>query len=83
MTGMGDPVTILEHLRDESIHVDDSGELSETELEGKFVIGKLVERPRSEFGAGLRQLNAERRASLADELGRGLRTDTSSMETGR
>jgi hypothetical protein len=80
---MGDPVTILEYLRDSSIHVDDTGDLGEAELEGKFVVGKLVERERSEFGEGLRRLNEDRRASLADELGRGLRADTSSMETGR
>jgi 2-oxoglutarate ferredoxin oxidoreductase subunit beta len=83
MTGMGDPVDILNYFRDSSIHVDDTTDLSEEELEGKFVIGKLVERERSEFGDALRQLNSEREAKLAEELGRGLRQDTSAMETGR
>jgi hypothetical protein len=62
---------------------EDAQGVPEEELEGKFVVGKLVERKRSEFGAGLRQLNAEREAKLAEELGRGLRKDTSAMETGR
>jgi len=83
MTGMGDPVDILSHIRDSSIPLEETEGLSEEELEGKFVVGKLVERQRSEFGEELRRLNADRRAKLAEELGRGLRQDTSAMETGR
>jgi 2-oxoglutarate/2-oxoacid ferredoxin oxidoreductase subunit beta len=83
MTGMADPVTQLQHLRDASIHVDDARGMSEEELEDRFVVGKLVERRRSELGDGLRRLIAERRAALAAELGHGVRQDTSAMETGR
>jgi 2-oxoglutarate ferredoxin oxidoreductase subunit beta len=83
MTGMGDPVDILNFIKDSSVSWEDAEAHTEEELEGKFVVGKLVERKRSEFGAGLRRLNAERRAKLADELGRGLKQDTSAMETGR
>jgi 2-oxoglutarate ferredoxin oxidoreductase subunit beta len=83
MTGTSDPVTLLEQLRDASIHVDDTDGMSEEELEGRFVVGKLVERQRAEFGEGLRQLVAERRDSLRAELDQGLRQDTSALETGR
>jgi 2-oxoglutarate ferredoxin oxidoreductase subunit beta len=83
MTGMSDPVDILTFIRDSSVPWDEARDRSEEELEGRFVVGKLVERKRQEFGAGLRRLNAERRAKLAEELGRGLRHDTSAMETGR
>ena len=83
MTGTSDPVTLLKQLRDASIHVDDTQGMSEEELEGKFVVGKLVERQRAEFGDGLRQLISERRESISAELDRGLRQDTSALETGR
>jgi 2-oxoglutarate ferredoxin oxidoreductase subunit beta len=83
MIGTSDPVTLLKQLRDASIHVDDTQGLSEEELEGKFVVGKLVERQRAEFGDGLRQLISERRESIGAELERGLRQDTSGLETGR
>ena len=83
MTGTSDPVTLLEQLRDASIHVDDTKGMSEEELEGKFVVGKLVERQRGEFGDALRRLVAERRESLSAELENGLRQDTSALETGR
>jgi 2-oxoglutarate ferredoxin oxidoreductase subunit beta len=83
MTGTSDPVALLEQLRDASIHIDDTNGMSEEELEGKFVVGKLVERRQAEFGESLRRLVAERREFLAAELERGLRQDTSSLETGR
>jgi len=83
MIGTSDPVTMLQQLRDSSIHVDDTKGLSEEELEGKFVVGKLVERQRAEFGDGLQQLITQRRESLRTELGRDLRQDTSALETGR
>jgi len=83
MTGTSDPVTMLQQLRDSSIHVDETKGLSEEELEGKFVVGKLVERKRAEFGDGLQQLITQRRESLETELGRDLRQDTSALETGR
>ena len=83
MTGTSDPVALLEQLRDASIHIDDTEGMSEEELEGKFVVGKLVERKQAEFGESLRRLVAERREALAADLERGLRQDTSSLETGR
>jgi 2-oxoglutarate ferredoxin oxidoreductase subunit beta len=83
MTGMGDPVAQLEHLRDLSIHIEDAKDTPEDELEDRFVVGKLIERRRAEFGDGLQQLIADRRAALSDQLDGGLRQDTSALETGR
>ena len=50
------------------VHIDDTKGMSEEELDDKIVIGKLVERNRSEFGAELRALNAEREAHLREEF---------------
>jgi 2-oxoglutarate ferredoxin oxidoreductase subunit beta len=83
MTGMGDPVTQLKDLRDRSIHVDDAKGLPDEELEDRFVVGKLVEHRRAEFGDGLKELIDRRRESLTDQLEDGLRQDTSALETGR
>ena len=83
MTGMADPVAQLKDLRDRSIHIDDAGSLPEDELENRFVVGKLVERRRAEFGDGLQGLITDRRESLREELEGGLRQDTSTLETGR
>jgi 2-oxoglutarate ferredoxin oxidoreductase subunit beta len=68
MTSMSDPVRILEYFRDAAIHVEAARGMSEDELEGRIVVGKLVERDRREFGAGLRELNRERREALRAEL---------------
>ncbi len=70
-TGMRDAVTALHHFKDESIPVDEASEMSEEELEGKYVVGTLVERDRSEFTDGLRELNREREVWLRKELGCG------------
>jgi 2-oxoglutarate ferredoxin oxidoreductase subunit beta len=64
MTGMSDGVSILHHLKESSIHIDDTKGMSEDELEDKMVVGKLVERNRSELGDGLQALNDERREHL-------------------
>ncbi len=64
MTGMSDGVSILHMLNDNSIHIDETAGMSEDDLEDKMVIGKLVERNRSELGDGLLALNAERREIL-------------------
>ncbi|MFC1706020.1 thiamine pyrophosphate-dependent enzyme [Planctomycetota bacterium] len=68
--GMRDAVTILKHLRDTSVHMDDAGGMSEEELEERIVIGKLIERNRSEFADSLQKLNSERRAALRKDLER-------------
>jgi len=68
-TGMEDAVSILHYLKDSSIHFDDTAGMSEDELEDRIVIGKLVERDRSEFGGELRRVNAEREAVLREKFG--------------
>jgi len=70
-TGMREGIDILKYLRDASVNVDDAKGMSEEELEGKIVIGKLAERRRTEFCDGLRRLNQERRQALAAEFGVG------------
>jgi 2-oxoglutarate ferredoxin oxidoreductase subunit beta len=69
MTGMRDAVSILTHLKETSIHVDDTAGMSEEELEGKIVVGKLVERERSELTESLRELNRGRMVALEKEVG--------------
>jgi len=68
MTRMPDGVTILKHLRDTSIHVDDARGLSEEEMENRIVIGKLVERNRTSLTDGLQALNREREVALRARL---------------
>ncbi len=62
--GQKDAVTALEGFRDGSVHIDEAREMSEEELEGRIVVGKLVERSRGELTRGLRELNALRAAEL-------------------
>jgi 2-oxoglutarate ferredoxin oxidoreductase subunit beta len=69
--GMKDAVAALEHFRDTSIHVEDARGLSEEELDGKIVVGKLVERDRREFTECLAEVNRERERELAALLGNG------------
>ncbi len=84
LTGMSNPVDILRSYRDRSIPVEEAAGLSEEELEGRLVVGKLVERPRDELTQSLRRLNAERQQALRAELDDSThREDTSAMETGR
>ncbi|MBT3218013.1 MAG: 2-oxoacid:ferredoxin oxidoreductase subunit beta [Proteobacteria bacterium] len=64
-----DAVSALKHYRDTSIHVDDTGGMTEEELEDKIVVGKLIERHRVEFTDSLAKLNQERRKALREELG--------------
>lgn len=66
--GMKDAVSNLKYLRDNSIHVDETRGMSEEELEGKFVVGRLVERNQAEFTAGLNRVNREAQAQVLAEL---------------
>jgi 2-oxoglutarate ferredoxin oxidoreductase subunit beta len=58
--GLRDGVAFLEHFRDNSVNVKKAANMTEQELEGKIVIGKLVERERIELTESLRQINAAR-----------------------
>ena len=55
----------LRFYRDQSVRVHKAKEMSDEELEGKIVIGKLVERERTEFGASLRRINEKFREGRA------------------
>jgi 2-oxoglutarate ferredoxin oxidoreductase subunit beta len=47
----------LKFYRDQSVRVHKAREMSAEELEGKIVVGKLVERQRTEFVTSLRRIN--------------------------
>jgi len=84
LVGMANPVDILRSYRDRSIPVEEAAGLSEQELEGRLVVGKLVERRRDELTQSLRSLNRERQEALRAELDHSThRQDTTAMETGR
>ncbi len=84
LVGMPDAVTMLRQFRDTSIHIDETRDMSESELEGKIVVGKMIQRSRTELCESLRQINHDRKIELEKELsGAHKKRDTSSMETGR
>jgi 2-oxoglutarate/2-oxoacid ferredoxin oxidoreductase subunit beta len=66
--GMKDAVSNLKYLRDNSIAVADAKDMSEDELEGKFVVGRLVERNQAEFTDGLKNVNREAQAMVIESL---------------
>jgi 2-oxoglutarate ferredoxin oxidoreductase subunit beta len=68
MIGMSDPITILEHFQEVSVPVEQAQGLSEEELAGRIVVGKLVERDQKEFCDCLRELNQEREQALRADL---------------
>jgi 2-oxoglutarate ferredoxin oxidoreductase subunit beta len=51
----------LQEYKECSVRIEDTSGMSEEELEGKIVIGKLVEREKGEFTENLRKLNLELR----------------------
>ena len=55
--GMRDGVAFMEHFKKNSVRVAKSANMSEQELEGKIVVGKLVERDRVELTESLRRIN--------------------------
>ena len=68
--GQKDAVSALHHFKDSCIHVEDAEGMTEEELEGKFVVGRLVERHRSEFTESLANLNRQTQAEVAEALER-------------
>jgi 2-oxoglutarate ferredoxin oxidoreductase subunit beta len=68
MSGLKDGVAILKYLRDASIPVQEARDLTEEELEGRIVVGRLARRDRKEYTAALRELNDERAAELRSRL---------------
>ncbi len=69
-SGLPDAVAALNFFKEVSIHVDDTHGMSESELDEKIVVGRLVSRQRSEFTAGLAKVNREREQAIAHELRR-------------
>ena len=55
--GLRDGLAFMEHFKRNSVFVNRTGNRSEEELEGKIVVGKLVERDRIEFTESLRRIN--------------------------
>ena len=55
--GLRDGVAFMEYFKKNSVSVAKARGLSEQELEGKIVVGKLVERSRTEFTETLRRIN--------------------------
>jgi 2-oxoglutarate ferredoxin oxidoreductase subunit beta len=57
MVDMRKASDFLKLYRDQSVRVHKAREMSAEQLEGKIVVGKLVERQRTEFAASLRRIN--------------------------
>lgn len=55
--GLRDGVAFMEYFKENSVGVNKAANMSEDELEGKIVVGKLVERERIEFTETLRRIN--------------------------
>ncbi len=55
--GLRDGVAFMEYFKENSVSVNKARNLSEQELEGKIVVGKLIERDRIEFTESLRRVN--------------------------
>lgn len=55
--GLRDGVAAMEYFKESSVRLDKAAEMSEEELDGKIVVGKLVERDRIEFTESLRKIN--------------------------
>jgi 2-oxoglutarate ferredoxin oxidoreductase subunit beta len=55
--GLRDGVAYMKHFKKVSVRAAKAAKMTEAELEGKIVVGKLVERERVEFTEGLRRIN--------------------------
>ena len=56
--GLRDGVAFMEYFKENSISVKKAANMTEQELEGKIVVGKLVQRDRIELTESLRRINA-------------------------
>jgi 2-oxoglutarate ferredoxin oxidoreductase subunit beta len=64
--GLRDGVAFMEYFKESSVGVAKAKNMSEEELEGKIVVGKLVERDRVEFTESLRRINESRVTDSAE-----------------
>ena len=62
--GMRDGVAFMEHFKKNSVRVTKAASMSEEELEGKTVVGKLVERNRAEFTESLGRIGERCRREM-------------------
>jgi 2-oxoglutarate ferredoxin oxidoreductase subunit beta len=58
--GLRDGVAFMEYFKDSSVSVSKAANMSEKELEGKIVVGRLVQRDRIELTDSLRRINESR-----------------------
>ncbi|HUU84864.1 MAG TPA: thiamine pyrophosphate-dependent enzyme [Phycisphaerae bacterium] len=65
--GLRDGLAFMEHFKDNSLPVRLARNMTEEELNGKIVVGKLIERDRVEFTETLRQINQRCGAERAPE----------------
>jgi 2-oxoglutarate ferredoxin oxidoreductase subunit beta len=63
--GLRDGVAYMEYFKDSSVSLKKAAGMSEEELDGKIVVGKLVERNRVEFTEGLKRINERCAAEAA------------------
>jgi len=56
----------LKLYRDKSVRMAQAKNMTEEELKGKIIVGKLQERDRAEFVTGLRRINEELQSELSD-----------------
>lgn len=63
--GLRDGVAFMDYYKKNSVRLDRAADMSEEELEGKIVVGKLIERNRIELTESLKRINEEcQRAAL-------------------
>jgi len=55
--GLRDGVAFMQYFKENSVGCKKAASMSEGELEGKIVVGKLIERDRIEFSESLRRIN--------------------------
>ena len=55
--GLRDGVAFMQYFKENSVGRKKAASMSEAELEGKIVVGKLIERDRIEFSESLRRIN--------------------------
>jgi len=55
--GLRDGVAFMQYFKENSVGLKKAASMSEDELEGKIVVGKLIERDRIEFTESLRRIN--------------------------
>jgi 2-oxoglutarate ferredoxin oxidoreductase subunit beta len=66
LVNMRKAADFLNLYKEQSVNVQKAKDMSEEELDGKIVVGKLLERKRSEFVTTLRRINEDVRNELAN-----------------